>query len=345
MDHPAMVDAVDAAALKAAFERMVEAWNAGSAEDFAAAFSDDADFVAFEGSHLRSRASIAAFHRHVFEHQMRGSHLQGDVEFVRSLGTDLAILYGRVRVTFAGQTRPSPSRDAVQLFVARRGPEGFRFEAVLNARIVPLERQRWWDQLEALPEGIRRNVTDHVEQVAHDRDTGPSKFLRVAALVLAGLSLTMTSAHVLEMSPKMDLEPWLYSVVNASLYRWFVAVGGVYGVLALVAVWGLVVSARKVPAIFHKATVAAVLLSAAFLSWLVLVLPVNRAVAWMAGKDPALLPVLWAALRPRWEYGHVIGFVLGLLGFCTLAAAVVGDAWNSRRRSISDLGHSGGVVI
>ena len=224
----------------------------------------------------------------------------------------------------------------MQLFVAQRTATGWHFEAALNARQVPLDRQVWWDQLETVTPQVQEAVTDHVAQMANDRATGPSKFLRASALVFGALSLTMTSAHVLEMPAKMRLSPEQYSAVNGTLYGWFASVGGFYTVLALVAAWALVASARKVPEIFRKASAAAVLLSAALASWLVLVLPVNRAIAAVADTDPGALPALWSALRSRWEYGHVTGFVFTLLGFCALAAAVVGDAWNTQRRSVSD---------
>jgi hypothetical protein len=40
--------------------QMIEAWNRGDAEAFAAPFSETADFIAFEGTHLHGRSEIAA---------------------------------------------------------------------------------------------------------------------------------------------------------------------------------------------------------------------------------------------------------------------------------------------
>jgi hypothetical protein len=183
---------------------------------------------------------------------------------------------------------------------------------------------------------MRRDVAEQVAQVARDRAAGPSRLLRASALVLAALSLTMTSAHVLEMPQKMRLSPALYSEINGTLYRWFASVGGAYTVLAIGAAWLLALSARKTRAVFAKASIAAMLMSAALVSWLVVVLPVNRSVASVLSRRPADLPATWALLRPRWEYGHVLGFVLSLAGFCVLAIAVVGDASNTRQREVSD---------
>ena len=47
--------AVDADAIRAIHQRMIDAWNAGDAVAFATPFTDAADFVAFEGTHLTKR--------------------------------------------------------------------------------------------------------------------------------------------------------------------------------------------------------------------------------------------------------------------------------------------------
>ena len=48
-------------------QRMIDAWNAGDAAAFAAPFTDEADFVAFEGTHLKGRREIALFHQRIFD--------------------------------------------------------------------------------------------------------------------------------------------------------------------------------------------------------------------------------------------------------------------------------------
>jgi hypothetical protein len=161
-----------------------------------------------------------------------------------------------------------------------------------------------------------------------------SKSLRVVTLVLAALSLTMTSAHVLELPQKMSYSPATYALVNGTLYRWFAIVGGVYTVASIVAAWGLAWSARRVRVALGWAGAGAALLTLAFVSWLALVMPVNSIVARAASTAPESLPGLWLELRPRWEYGHVVGFVLDLLGFCALALAVVADAPRAAARPV-----------
>jgi hypothetical protein len=161
-----------------------------------------------------------------------------------------------------------------------------------------------------------------------------SKPLRVVALVLAALSLTMTSAHVLELPQKMRYVPAFYGEVNGSLYRWFAVIGGIYTVAAIALAWAFAWSSRANRAVFRWACAGAGLLTLAFVSWLVLVVPVNATIGRVTRDAPASVAAWWSELRPRWEYGHLVGFVLQLLGFASLALAAVADVPGAARRAV-----------
>src|SRR5690606_34516242 len=154
--------AADEAAVRAIPLRMADAWNRGDADAFAAPFTENADFVAFEGTHLEGRAAIAAFHTRIFAEEVRGTRLEAEAKFVRFLGPEMAVLHATARVALAGQDRPSPSRDSMQLFVARKLGTEWRVEAVMNARRLSLDRQLFLDALDALPPAGRKQVEDLV---------------------------------------------------------------------------------------------------------------------------------------------------------------------------------------
>jgi uncharacterized protein (TIGR02246 family) len=147
-------------AISRIIEQMVAAWNKGSAAEFAAPFTGSADFVAFEGTHLRGRQQIEAFHRPLFEGPLKGSLLAGEVRFVRLLTPDLAVMHATGRVTLPGRTEPSESRDSMQLFVVVHVAGAWRAEAMLNARRLTLEQQAFADQLSALSPEARLRVED-----------------------------------------------------------------------------------------------------------------------------------------------------------------------------------------
>ena len=92
-------------AIRAIHQQMIDAWNTSSGMAFATPFTDDVDFVAFEGTHLKGCQEIASFHQ---------TNRDGD----------------------------------------------WRAEALLNARGLTLERQFFWDDVDALPIEAQRQVTD-----------------------------------------------------------------------------------------------------------------------------------------------------------------------------------------
>ena len=50
----------DEAPIRALYEQLMDGWNRGSADAFAAPFCDDGDLVGFDGTHVRGRAQIVA---------------------------------------------------------------------------------------------------------------------------------------------------------------------------------------------------------------------------------------------------------------------------------------------
>ena len=151
------------------------------------------------------------------------------------------------------------------------------------------------------------------------------KTLRFLTLLLAALSLTMESAHVLELPQKMRYDLPMYTSVNGTLYKWFAVVGGAYQVLAVVLAIILAFALRGHEASFAWGAGGAALLVIAFLIWLAIVQPVNTQVAHSLAIDPTSGPTIWSQLRTRWEYGHAAGFVVQLFGFSALVLSVLVD--------------------
>lgn len=151
------------------------------------------------------------------------------------------------------------------------------------------------------------------------------KIVRLIAIVLAALSLTAESAHVLELPQKLHYDIQFYTAVNTTLYKYFAIVGGAYQIGAIVAVLALVWLVRAHHHAFLWTLVAVLFLLAAFVVWLAVVAPVNSGVGQAWQSAPATVPDLWLRLRERWEYGHAAGFVLQLPGYVALAISVVFD--------------------
>jgi uncharacterized protein (TIGR02246 family) len=127
---------------------MIAAWNRGDSDAFAAPFTETADFIAFEGTHLHGRAEIAAFHRQLFATAVRGTKLEGGVRFVRLLAPDLAVVHAWARyTTLPGADRSVAGRDSMQLYVVARRDGVWFAEAMQNCRQLTLDQQQILDDV------------------------------------------------------------------------------------------------------------------------------------------------------------------------------------------------------
>ena len=146
---------------------------------------------------------------------------------------------------------------------------------------------------------------------------------RLITLLLASLSLTMESAHVLELPQKLAYDPQMYAAVNGTLYKYFASVGGVYQVGAIAAACLLVLALKDRRPAFAWTLGGAMLLLAAFGVWLAVVAPVNSAVADAVHLHPDTVSALWTHLRYRWEYGHAVGFAIQVFGLVALLISIL----------------------
>jgi anthrone oxygenase-like protein len=146
---------------------------------------------------------------------------------------------------------------------------------------------------------------------------------RFATLLFAALSLTMESAHVLELPQKLRYDAAMYAAVNTTLYRGFAIVGGIYQVGSIILAFVLTVLVRKRGPSFGWTLAGALLLAAAFVVFLAVVQPVNAQVFDAIRNEPGSVPALWMQLRFRWEGGHAAGFVIQVAGFACLLGSVL----------------------
>jgi uncharacterized protein (TIGR02246 family) len=152
----------DEDAIGAIHQHMIDAWNASDGAAFADSFTDDADFVVFEGTHLKGRREIASFNQRVFDTVMKESRIEGAVKFVRVLSPVFAVMHSVLRVTLPGHSKASPGRDSMQLTVVRKRDGKWRGEGSMNARRVPMKRQLLLDDIDSLPPEAQRQVSDFV---------------------------------------------------------------------------------------------------------------------------------------------------------------------------------------
>lgn len=138
----------DRAELNDLYRGVMEGWNRGSGEAFAAAWAEDGHQIAFDGTHFASRAEIARFHDELFHTHLKGTRLVGRVTGVLFPAPDVAVLHARGSTVLAGAEEPTPERDSIQTVVAVRRDGDWRILAFHNTRIRPMGRDLpgtlWW---------------------------------------------------------------------------------------------------------------------------------------------------------------------------------------------------------
>ena len=143
----------DEAAIRALYQQLMDGWNRGSGEAFAAPFAEDGELVGFDGTHLKGRQEIASFHQQLFDTYVKGSRLVGKIRSVRFLTPDVAVMHTVGGTIMAGQTDIEPERNSVQTLVAKKGDKGgWRLAAFQNTRAQYLRRP---EQSQALTEELR----------------------------------------------------------------------------------------------------------------------------------------------------------------------------------------------
>jgi uncharacterized protein (TIGR02246 family) len=128
----------DEAAVRDLYQELMNGWNRGSGETFAAVFTDDGDLVAFDGTHFKGRGEIAPFHQELFEKWLKGTRLVGEVKDVRFLSSDVALMHAVGSTVMRGKSEPSPERYSIQTLVATREDGGWRLAAFQNTRVRPM---------------------------------------------------------------------------------------------------------------------------------------------------------------------------------------------------------------
>ena len=130
----------DVEAVRDLYRELMDGWNRGNGEDFAAVFAEDGDLVAFDGTHFEGRAEIAPFHQELFDKWMKGTRLVGRVKDVRFLSPDVALMHAVGGTVMRGKSAPTPERDSIQTLIATKRGGEWRLAAFRNTRVRPIGR-------------------------------------------------------------------------------------------------------------------------------------------------------------------------------------------------------------
>jgi uncharacterized protein (TIGR02246 family) len=153
--QPSTSKSDDEAAIRELYQQMVDGWNRGNGEAFAAPYAEDGDLVGFDGTYLKGRREIASFHQQLFDRFVKGSRLVGKIRSVRFLTLDVAVMHSVSGTVMAEQSDIDPERNSIHMLVAiKSGPE-WRLAAFQNTRAQYLGRP---EALQALTDELRQEL-------------------------------------------------------------------------------------------------------------------------------------------------------------------------------------------
>ncbi len=128
----------DEQAIRQLFQRLMDAWAAGDAQAYAALFTDDADYYAFDGVNQKGRSGIEAGHKELFERFLKGSKLTGGLVDLQPLAPNVMLAHAVGSIIDAGRTKPKAERLSSQTLIAVKENEEWRFRAFHNTRVRPI---------------------------------------------------------------------------------------------------------------------------------------------------------------------------------------------------------------
>ena len=85
--------AADEMAVRDLPARLFEAWRQGDGGAYAACFTEDLDYITFNGIHLRGRQENARLHSALFRGVLKGSTISADVTSIEILAPTAALVH------------------------------------------------------------------------------------------------------------------------------------------------------------------------------------------------------------------------------------------------------------
>ena len=128
--------AAEASGIAGISAAMARAWNAGDADAYAALFTEDCDYIAFDGTHLKGRQANARQHHALFDSVLNGSRLVFEgAPTVRFLGADVALMHAMGSVLMPWQDDITAKRRSNQTYVVVKQDGGWLVTAFHNTLV------------------------------------------------------------------------------------------------------------------------------------------------------------------------------------------------------------------
>jgi uncharacterized protein (TIGR02246 family) len=124
----------DEKAIRANVEQMASGWNAGSGAEFAKPFAENSDYVVVNGMHIKGRAANAAGHQRIFDTIYKNSNLTLDVERIRFLRADVAVVHVLATLKFTANETARTTNGKITMVMTKNNGK-WEIEAFQNTEI------------------------------------------------------------------------------------------------------------------------------------------------------------------------------------------------------------------
>ncbi|MEW2474148.1 SgcJ/EcaC family oxidoreductase [Micromonospora gifhornensis] len=126
----ATVSYADEAAIRDLYQRMLDSW--GDAIAYAECFTPDADYIIANGMIERGWKEIVDGHEIIFTAWARNSRLIGQIESIRFLTNDVALLIAYGHIEYLDHRSSDGNKRTVYSLVAQRLADRWLFAAYQN---------------------------------------------------------------------------------------------------------------------------------------------------------------------------------------------------------------------
>jgi uncharacterized protein (TIGR02246 family) len=99
---------------------------------------EPADYVSYDGTRTVGRAAMHHHFDKLFRGVLAGSRLVGDIESIRFVNTDVAVVHGTASVLMPWRSTLPRRRLSRQTMIAVRTEQGWMFSAAHNGRVRPI---------------------------------------------------------------------------------------------------------------------------------------------------------------------------------------------------------------
>ncbi|MEU8433813.1 SgcJ/EcaC family oxidoreductase [Streptomyces sp. NPDC029216] len=120
------------------YTRLMQAWTANHADAYGACFTEDCDYVSYDGTRAIGRTPMVDNHDRLFRGVLAGSALVGACESIRYVTSEVAIVHGTASVLMPWRAKLPKRRLSRQTLVAVRTGGTWRFTALHNGRVRPI---------------------------------------------------------------------------------------------------------------------------------------------------------------------------------------------------------------